>query len=75
MIVKNKNVRYMKLKELRTILKTQKYTKMVAEKGIEKTLSIPQEQFRSEKLRSRKTFMHIRKGNIQKFSFLQNERK
>ena len=32
--VKNKNVRYMKLKELKTILKTQKYPKMVVEKGI-----------------------------------------
>ena len=33
----------MKLKELRTILKTQKYLKMVAQKGIEITLAIPQE--------------------------------
>ena len=48
-IVENKNVTYMKLKELRTILKTQKYPKMVAEKGIEKALTIPQEQLRSEK--------------------------
>ena len=44
MMVENKNVRYMKLKELRTILKTQKYPKMVVEKGIEKALAIPQEQ-------------------------------
>ena len=43
MIVENKNVKYMKLKELRTILKTQKYLKMVAQKGIEITLAIPQE--------------------------------
>ena len=50
-IVENKNVRYMKLKELRTILKTQKYPKMVVEKGIEKALTIPQEQLRSEKLK------------------------
>ena len=35
MIVGNENVRYMKLKELRTTLKTQKYPKMVVEKGIE----------------------------------------
>ena len=39
----------MKLKELRTILKTLKYPKMVAEKRIEKVLAIPQEQLRSEK--------------------------
>ena len=53
MIVENKNVRYMKLKELRTILKTQKYPKMVVEKGIEKALAIPQEQLRSEKLKKK----------------------
>ena len=35
----NKNVRYMKLKELRKILKTQKYPNMVVEKGIEKVLA------------------------------------
>ena len=46
MIVEN-----MKLKELRTILKTQKYQKMVVEKRIEKALTIPQEQLRSEKLK------------------------
>ena len=34
MIVQNKNVRYMKLKELKAILKTQKYPKMVVEKKI-----------------------------------------
>ena len=49
MIVENKNVRYMKLKELRTTLKTQKYPKMLVEKWIEKALAIPQEQLRSEK--------------------------
>ena len=53
MIVKNKNVRYMKLKELRTILKTQKYPKMVIEKEIKKALAIPQEQLRSEKLKKK----------------------
>ena len=50
MIAENKNVRYMKLKELRTILKTQKYPKMVVEKGNEKVFTIPQVQLRSEKL-------------------------
>ena len=53
MIVENKNVRYMKLKELKTILKTQKYPKMVVEKGIEKALAIPQKQLRSEKLKKK----------------------
>ena len=52
-IVENKNVRYMKLKELKTILKTQKYPKMVVEKGIEKALVIPQKQLRSEKLKKK----------------------
>ena len=47
------NVRYMKLKELKAILKTQKYPKMVVEKGIEKALAIPQEQLRSEKLKKK----------------------
>ena len=42
MIVVNENVRYKKLKELRTILKIPKYPKMVAEKGIEKTLNSPE---------------------------------
>ena len=53
MIVENKNVRYMKLKELKTMLKTQKYPKMAAEMGIEKALAIPQEQLRSEKLKKK----------------------
>ena len=53
MIVENKNVKYMKLEKLRTILKTQKYPKMVVEKGIEKTLAIAQEQLRSEKLKKK----------------------
>ena len=52
-MVENKNVRYMKLKELRTILKTQKYPKMVVEKGTEKALTIPQEQLRSEKIKKK----------------------
>ena len=43
----------MKLKELRTILKTQKYPKMVIEKEIKKALAIPQEQLRSEKLKKK----------------------
>ena len=43
----------MKLKELKTILKTQKYPKMVVEKGIEKALAIPQKQLRSEKLKKK----------------------
>ena len=34
MIVEKKNVRYMKLKKLRTVLKTQKDPKMVVEKEI-----------------------------------------
>ena len=38
----------MKLKELRTILKTQKYPKM----AVEKTFAIPQAQLRSEKLKN-----------------------
>ena len=41
------------IKELRTILKTRKYPKMVVEKGIEKAIAIPQEQLRSEKLRKK----------------------
>ena len=53
MIVENKNGRYMKLKELRTILKTQKYSKMVVEKETEKALAIPQEKLRSEKLKKK----------------------
>ena len=52
MIVENEHVRYMKLKELRTIFKTQKYSKTVAEKGIEKALAIPHVQLRSEKLKN-----------------------
>ena len=50
-IVENKNVRYMQLKELKKILKTQKYPKMVIERGSEKALTTPQEQRRSEKLK------------------------
>ena len=48
MIVENKDV-----KEIGTTLKTQKYSKMFVEKGIEKTLAIPQEQLRGEKLKKR----------------------
>ena len=43
----------MKLKELRTILKTKKYPKMVVEKGIEKAFAIPQEQLKAEKLKKK----------------------
>ena len=39
MIVENKNNRYMKFKELKTIFKSQKYPKMVVENGIEKALA------------------------------------
>ena len=51
-VVENENVRHMKLKELRTILKTQKYLKMVVEKGIEKALAIHQEKLRNGKLKN-----------------------
>ena len=53
MIVENKNVRYMKLKELRTISNTSKYPEMVVENGIEKAVAISQEQLRSEKLKKK----------------------
>ena len=43
----------MKLKELKTILKSQKYPKMVVEKRIEKALAVPQEQLTSEKLKKK----------------------
>ena len=43
----------MKLKKLRKILKTQKYQKMIVEKGIEKALTIPQVQLKSEKLKKK----------------------
>ena len=56
MIVENKNVRYLKLKELRTILETQKYLKIVVEKGIEKALAIPQQELRSETEKERRYF-------------------
>ena len=56
---RKKKVRYIQLKELRTVLKTQKYPKIIVEKGIEKALAIPQEQLRSEKLK--------RKDNILPF--------
>ena len=38
---KNENVQYVKLKELKTILKAQKYPKMVVKKEIVKVLPIP----------------------------------
>ena len=52
MIVENKNVRYMKLQKLRTILKTEHYPKLVVERRSEKALTIPQEQLRSKKLKN-----------------------
>ena len=52
MIGENKNVKYMKLQELRMILKTQQYPKMVVEIGIKKSLATPQEQLPSEKLKN-----------------------
>lgn len=51
-IVENENVRHTKLKELRTILKAQKYPQMVIEKGIGKAFAISQEQRRAEKLKN-----------------------
>ena len=56
MIVENENARYIKLWELRTILKTQKYPKLVVKMGIEKALSIPQEE-RTEKLTNNKDIL------------------
>ena len=50
--VENENVRFVKLKELRTILKSQKYPKIIVEKGTKKALAIPQKQLRSEKLKT-----------------------
>ena len=38
----------MRLSELRTILKTQKYPKMLVDKRIKKPLAIPDEQLRRE---------------------------
>ena len=53
MIVENKNVRNIKLKEQRKILETQKYPKMIVEKGIGKTLAILLEQLGSENLKNK----------------------
>ena len=41
MILENENVKYMKLKELRRILKTLNYPKAVVENGIEKLSQFP----------------------------------
>ena len=49
----------MRLTELRKILKTQKYPKMVVEKGIKKALAIPHEQLRSEKLKRKDDICHL----------------
>lgn len=40
---RNQNVKFVKLEELRTTLKSQKYPKIVAQKGIWKALAIPKE--------------------------------
>ena len=56
MIVENKNVIYLKYKELKTILETQKYLKIVVEKGIGKALAIPQQELRSETEKERRYF-------------------
>ena len=42
MIVENKNVRHMKLKELRVILKTQNYPKTVIEGNLESSRNSPE---------------------------------
>ena len=42
MIVENKNIRYMKLKELRTNLTTQKYPKMTVEKEMSRKKKLSQ---------------------------------
>ena len=52
MIVENENVRHTKIKELRTVLKAQKYPQTVIEKGIGKAFAISQEQRRTEKLKN-----------------------
>ena len=70
MRAENKNVIYIRLKELRTILKTQKYPKMVVEIGIEKALAVPQEQLRSNKLKNEDdilTFISTYNPNHQTF--------
>ena len=59
MIGENKNVKYMKLQELRMILKTQQYPKMVVEIGIKKSLATPQEQLPSEKLKNSDDFTEV----------------
>ena len=51
-IVENENVRHTKIKEIRTILKAQKYSQMVIEKEIGKAFAISQEQRRTEKLKN-----------------------
>ena len=42
----------MKLQEHIIILKTKKYPKLIAEKGIEKALAVPWEQLSSEKMKN-----------------------
>ena len=59
MIVENKNVRYMKLKELRTILKTQKYPKMTVEKEIEKALAVPRSNLKVQNWKRKTIFYHL----------------
>ena len=49
MIVENKNIRYMKFKEPRAILRTQKYPKIAVEKEIIEAVEIHQEKLRDVK--------------------------
>ena len=48
-IVEKSDLKMSKLKELKTVLKKQKYPLKVIEKGIEKACAIPMEVLRSEK--------------------------
>ena len=67
MIVENGDVRHIILKELRTILKTQKYPQIVITKiknRIEKVLAIPQEHFRTKKLKSNDDILPTRSQRI-----------
>ena len=43
----------MKVKELRIILKTQRYPKIIAEKRIEEALAMPQEQLKCEQFKNK----------------------
>ena len=50
-------VRDTKIKELQTILKTEKHPKMIVEKSIEKALTIAREEIRRVKLKKRRYFI------------------